>query len=184
MRKIISMILVLGLILVVGIGCGKKETAQNSTPQLPSQPNSFGSMGDKAKPAKPVDVKEVTEKVTKALDAKFPGEWKVSGTTLKKGSYTENDNYGIVDEVANVYPGSMISLFVGQDRISSTVKGQDGKRVLAGYPTPETVGKTMESGKASVAAADSMGSTSYQKVFMPLKAGDKTVAVMTISIGQ
>jgi len=55
---------------------------------------------------------------------------------------------------------------------------------LQGYPTPPEVDKTIASGKPSVAAAGSIGSTNYQKVYLPLKSGDKTVAVMSVSIAQ
>lgn len=182
MRKITAAFIV-GLLVVVGFGCSaKKETPQtsSSTTELPAgHPSVQGGQ-----PSKPVNVNEVSDKITKALDQKYPGEWKVSGNKLSKGSYTENGNYGIADEAEKIYPGSMVSIFVGQERISGTVKGQDGKRVLSGYQTPEDVDKTMKSGKASVVSAGSINSAAYQKVFLPLKSGNKTVAVMSISIVQ
>lgn len=187
-RKVLAALIV-GLLLVAGFGCAKKEnTAQNTQPSTqtqlpPGHPGTDGTTGG-GQPAKPADVKSVADNVTKDLDAKYPGDWSASGSTLKKGSYTENGNFKIADEVAALYPGSMVSIFVGQDRISGTIKDQTGNRVLTGYPTPDTVGKVMQSGEAVVEAAGSMGSTSYQKVYLPLKANDKTVAVMTISIAQ
>jgi len=189
MRNKIIFAVVLGLLIVVGIGCsGKKEPAKNAADtQLPSgHPSSFGSMDQGQPSGKPIDGQAVADKISTALDAKFAGEWKVSGTTLKKGAYTENDNYGIVDEVAKIYPGSMVSIFIGQDRVSTNVANQseNGKRVLTGYPTPPAVGETMKSGKITPGPASSMGSSSYQKVYLPLKAGDKTVAVMSVSIPQ
>lgn len=186
MRKRILLTVVLGVALLVAAGCGKKETPPpNPSANNTQLPAGHPTLPEGAKPSgKPVDVKQVTEKVTKAIDQKFPGEWKVSGTKLQKGAYTENDNFGIVDEVAKTYQGSMVSIFVGQDRISGTVKGQDGKRVLAGYNVPAKVGETMKSGTASSESAGAMGAASYQKVYLPLKSGNKTVAVMTISIPQ
>lgn len=186
MGKRILFTIILGVALLAAAGCGKEDTPPpNSSANNSQLPAGHPSLPEGSKPSgKPVDVKEVTDKVTQALDKKFPGEWQSSGTTLKKGSYTENNNFGIADEVANLYQGSMVSIFVGQDRISGTVKGQDGKRVLAGYNVPAKVGETMKSGIASVDNAGSMGSSSYQKVYLPLKSGNKTVAVMTISIAQ
>lgn len=178
-RKVLIGVLA-GSLLIAGFGCSKKEVSNNAPPAgsqgLPGGP------GNSA-PAKPINGDEVAAKVSKALDAKFPGDWSAAGTTLKKGSYTENDSYQIVAEVEKIYPGAMISMFVGEDRISSTVK-ENGKPVLKGYPTPPEVGQTMKSGKVLVTDGGSMGSTSFQKVYLPLKAGDKTVAVMTISITQ
>ncbi|MHB9095076.1 MAG: cache domain-containing protein [Eubacteriales bacterium] len=188
MFKKVTAALIVGLLLVVGFGCSKKdESAQNnqtsSQSQLPSgQPGVDSNQG--GQPSKPVNVKEVAEKVSKDLDAKFPGDWSVTGTTLKKGSYTENGKYKIVDELAGLYNGSMVSIFVGQDRIAGTIKDQTGQRVLAGYPTPDSVAKIMESGEALVAPGGAMGSANYQKVFLPIKSKGKTVAVISISIAQ
>lgn len=183
MGRKIFVAVIIGLLLVVGFGCSKKDqTAQNQNSQLPSGHPSVGD-SQSGQPAKPIDKDEVVDKVTKDLNDKYPGDWSVSGTTLKKGSFTENGSYKIAEEVGNLYPGSMVSIFVGQSRISSTIK-QNGKPVLEGYPTPPDVDKTMKSGQASVVPGSSMGSTSYQKVFIPLKSGDKTVAVMNVSIAQ
>lgn len=187
MFKKTTIAVIIGLLAVVGFGCSKQtDTPQTGQPAAQGQlPAGHPSTGNSEEPAKPVNLEEVSENVTKTLDAKFAGDWSVSGTTLKKGSYTENDSYKIADEVGALYNGSMVSIFVGQNRISSTVTDQSGKRVLEGYPTPDTVAEVMKSGKATVTSADSMGSTSYKKVFLPFKSKDgKTVAVISISMVQ
>jgi len=181
MNKKSLMVALVSLTLLAGTaGCTGKEPA----PTLPPQSPPTQTMPP-AQPPKPVNANEVADKVNKLLDEKYPGEWKVSGKTLSKGKYTENDNFGIADSVASAFPpGTMVSIFVGEDRISSTVKNnQTGQRVLSGYPTPPAVGETMKSGKAMVGQS-TMGSSigSYQKVYIPLKSGDKTVAVISISL--
>ncbi len=177
-RKVLIGVLA-GSLLIAGFGCSKKEVSNNTS--VPGGQGT-GAPIDSA-PAKPINGDEVAANITKALDAKYPGDWSTSGTTLKKGSYTENDNYEMVAEVEKLYPGAMVSIFVGEDRVSSNIK-ENGKPVLKGYPTPPEVGQTMTSGKILVTNAGSMGSSTYQKVYLPLKAADKTVAVMTISIAQ
>jgi hypothetical protein len=111
------------------------------------------------------------------LKKNYPGDWKVSGTTLSKGSYTENGNYKMVDDVEKLFPGTMgVSIFVGEERISSSVK-QGTERVLKGYATPTTVGEVMKSGTTT-----STLSSGYLKVYVPFKdSSGKTVAVMTVS---
>ncbi len=190
MKKLLIAVIA-GLLVITALGCsGNKEQALDTTgtsqTELPAGHPSFDEIDGSQQPSgqPTVDAEEVMDKINTALDKKFPGEWKVSDTTLQKGDYTENGNYGIVDEVTNIYPGSMVSLFVGEERISGTITGEDGKRVLEGYPTPEAVGQTMDTGKASIVSAGSIGSTNYQKVYLPIKSGDKTVAVLTISIAQ
>jgi hypothetical protein len=114
------------------------------------------------------------------LKKNYPGDWKVSGTTLSKGSYTENGNYKMVDDVEKLFPGTMgVSIFVGEERISSSVK-QGTERVLKGYATPTTVGEVMKSGTTT-----STLSSGYLKVYVPFKdSSGKTVAVMTVSVPQ
>lgn len=178
-KKILILTVILCLV-VIGFGCAKKQTETNPGSNLTQ--NQMPS--NNVTPAKPINGQEIADKVNKTLDGKFPGEWAVSGTILKKGSYTENGAYQMVTEIGNIYPGSMVSIFVGETRISGTIKGADGKPVLSGYPTPPDVSKTMASGKLTVADAGAMGSSSFQKLYLPIKAGDKTIAVMTISIPQ
>lgn len=186
MFKKVVIVALAGSLLVAGFGCSKKEEANNAPnagQQQTSQQPATGDSLTTAKPAAAINGNEVAEKVQKALDQKFPGDWKASGTTLSKGSYTENDSFKIADEVGTLYQGAMVSIFIGEERISSTIK-ENGKPVLKGYPTPPEVGETMKSGKILVKEAGTMGSSSFQKVYMPLKSGDKTVAVMTISVPQ
>src|SRR5665648_212132 len=84
----------------------------------------------------------------------------------------------MVVDVKKLLPGTLgVSLFVGQERISSSVK-QGTERVLKGYPTPAPVGEVMKSGMTTSA----LGS-GYLKVYVPFKeSSGKTVAVMTVSI--
>lgn len=198
MNKRRVMVAIASLALVVAIsGCGKKEIPQQTnlegqqgttqedvyqSAQLPEghPPLDSAQQGDASTPAKAVDAEAIVKNINKTIDEKFAGEWKAEGTNLKKGDYTENGNYKIADAVNQLYPGSMVSIFVGETRISSTIK-QNGQPVLEGYPVPKEVGETMKSGKAISGAAGSMGGSSYQKVYMPIKSGDKTVAVITIS---
>jgi len=194
MKKIKLFSVLIGVALLAGVaGCSSKEPAQTSQAPQQSAPASLPpghvavpgqTYGDNSQPAAPIDTKQVADKITKLIDEKFPGEWKVSGITLSKGNYTENNKYEIANAVGSAFPGSMVSIFVGETRISSTVKDQTGNPVLSGYPTPPAVGETMKSGKVTAGAPSSMGGTSYQKVYIPLKAGDKTVAVLSISVTQ
>ncbi len=186
MNKKTLVIAAVGLALIASAtGCANKAPTTPPTTQKQQQ----GQMPptQQAPASKPLDAEKVAADINKLLDEKYPGEWKVSGTTLSKGNYTENKNYGIADAVEKAYPGSMVSVFVGQDRVSSTVKNsQTNERVLTGYPTPPKVAETIQSGKPSAGSSSGMGGGasigSYQKVYVPFKSGDKVVAVMSISM--
>lgn len=166
-------------------GCSSSGSNSN-TPTPPQSASGVSQMpaehpaevpsqsGDQAKQ------EEVEGKIKNLLNQNFPGEWKISGTTLSKGSYTENGNYKIVDDIAGLFPDTMgVSIFVGEERISSSVVQSDGQRVLTGYPTPATVGQVMKGGSTT-----STVSSGYFKLYLPLKAGDSTVGVLTVSVPQ
>jgi len=175
-------ILVVGTIMVMMVslaGCAKKPAApvtpQTSTAVPESKPaETPAATGDKVKQA------DVETKIKALLDKNYPGDWKVVGTTLSKGTYTENTKYKMVDDIAALFPDTMgVSIFVGEERISSSVK-QGTERVLTGYPTPTTVGEVMKSGTST-----STLSSGYLKVYVPFKdSTGKCVAVLTVSIPQ
>lgn len=170
------------VLLISLVGCAKKPATPVTTqggavvaPQgHPSEtPN---------KPGEKVNQDDVERKINGILNKKYPGSWKVSGTLLSKGTYTENSHYNMVDDVAALFPDTMgVSIFVGEERISSSVIRQDtGERVLKGYAAPSTIGEVMKSGVTT-----SNLSSGYLKVYVPFKnSSGKTVAVMTVSVPQ
>lgn len=180
-KKVLSLVTII-VVLLTFSGCAKKPatpaTLQTGTAITPQDhPTETPAVsGGKVSQA------DVENKINDLLNKKYPGDWKVSGTTLNKGSYTENGNYKIVDDVAALFPDTMgVSIFVGEERISSSVIQQDtGQRVLKGYATPPTVSEVMKSGKTT-----STLSSGYLKVYVPFKdSSGKTVAVMTVSVPQ
>lgn len=70
----------------------------------------------------------VESKINDWLAKNYPGNWNVVGTTLSKGNYIENGRYKLVDGIETLFPGTMgISIFIGEERISSSVKkGRNG----------------------------------------------------------
>jgi hypothetical protein len=179
MGKQLVMLTILAL-LVSPAGCAKKPGVQQTTPS--STGTSQLTDGHPAETAAQPGNKESTvaaeTKINNFLNKNYPGNWNITGTMLKKGTYTENGNYKIVDGLVNQFPGTMgVSIFVGDQRISSSVK-QGAARVL-NYPTPASVGKVMESGSTT-----STLSSGYLNVYVPLKSDGKTVAVLTVSTPQ
>src|SRR5680860_173649 len=181
-KKKVLIVVTIIVLMVSLVGCAKKPEAPNvSQSQVDSFQLPEGHPTET--PTSTVDKESqanVESKINDLLSKKYPGDWKISGTTLSKGSYTENDNYKMVDDVETVFPDTRgVSIFVGEERISSSVK-QGNERVLSGYPTPPTVGDVMKSGTTT-----STLSSGYLKVYIPFKdSNGKTVAVMTVSIPQ
>src|SRR5680860_737332 len=146
-KKKVLIVVTIIVLMVSLVGCAKKPEAPNvSQSQVDSFQLPEGHPTET--PTSTVDKESqanVESKINDLLSKKYPGDCKISGTTLSKGSYTENDNYKMVDDVETVFPDTMgVSIFVGEERISSSVK-QGTERVLSGYPTPPPVGDVMNS---------------------------------------
>lgn len=185
-KKVLTVTVVLAVSVSLA-GCSNSSSSSKNQSPIPPQASSSSSNAlppnhpteSSAQPGDAASQTEVEKKINDYISQNFPGDWKVAGTTLSKGSYTENGNYKIVDGLNEIFPETMgVSIFVGEERISSSVK-QGTERVLKGYPTPSTVGDVMKSGKTT-----STQSSGFIKVYVPLKAGDKTVAVLTVSVPQ
>lgn len=163
----------------------QQQTADNS--QLPQDhPNIAGQQGDQAQaPAQPINMDNIIGRIDAFLQESYAGNWKVEGDKLYKGDYLENDNFKIVDELeTKLGSGSMISIFVGEKRISTNIKQQGAGRAFD-YPVPAQVAEVMKSGKEIDGGTSSMGSISFAKAYLPLKDKDgKTVAVMSVSVSQ
>ncbi|WP_088228023.1 hypothetical protein [Desulfosporosinus sp. FKB] len=159
-------------------GCGKNQKLSTSTP-LPTsaQPTEVHPVEASDTAGDIGSQQAVESKINVWLTKNYPGDWKVVGTTLSKGNYIENGHYKIVDGIETLFPGTMgVSIFVGEVRISSSVK-KGTERVLKGFPTPEEIGEVLKSGKAT-----SSLSSDYLKVYIPFQTGGKTLAVLTVSV--
>lgn len=177
-KKKILMVVTIMVLMVSLAGCAKKPVTPAPQPNNPVVTPEGHPAETPVQPGGKVNQAEVETKIKDLLNKNYPGDWKVSGTTLSKGTYTENGNYKMVDDVAALFPDTMgVSIFVGEERISSSVL-QGTERVLKGYATPPTVGEVMKSGTTT-----STLSGGYLKVYVPFKdSSGKTVAVMTVSV--
>lgn len=183
-KKLVVAVTTIALVATLA-GCGKKTPEAPKT-QSPQQNSSDQAAHPAETPAQSqagakIDAAQVESKVNDLLKSKYPGEWKLSGTTLSKGNYTENNKYEIVDNVSGLFPGNMgVSIFVGQERISTSIQQQGGQRPLSYQGSgAETVAQVLKDGKT--ATTESSGNL---KVYLPLKSGSSTVAVMTVSVPQ
>ena len=178
MFKKILMVVIIMVLMGSLVGCAKEP--DNSAPPA----NNMAIKPEGHPVETPVqsgdnqDQADVETKINDLLNKNYPGDWKVDGTTLSKGAYTENGNYKMVDDVDALFMDTMgVSIFVGEERISSSIK-QGTERVLKGYAIPATVGEVMKSGTTT-----STESAGYLKVYIPFKdSSGKTVAVMTVSV--
>ncbi|MDA8441447.1 MAG: hypothetical protein M0Z55_03635 [Peptococcaceae bacterium] len=188
-KKLTVSVAVLSLTLALA-GCGStpapKPPAQQPQASAQLPPGHPGSTtGQSAAVTTPKYSQSQVESMVNAVLKKYPGDWKISGTTLSKGSYTENKNYNIVDDIGSAIPGAMVSIFVGDNatRISSTVRmsGSD----MNSYPSPPEAAQAIKAGKTISSDAAGMGGTgTYLQVFIPIKSGSKTIGVIMADVPQ
>ncbi|HEY9061297.1 MAG TPA: methyl-accepting chemotaxis protein [Pseudobacteroides sp.] len=81
-----------------------------------------------------------------ALNEKYPGEWKISDNKLYKGTTLINDNFDLVDEIS-IDTGILSTIFLKDTRVSTNVKGEDGKRKVDTKASKEVIDKTLTKGE-------------------------------------
>lgn len=165
----------------------QQQQQETNSSQLPEGHPTVPNGGNQAAPApaQPINMDNLIGRIDAFLQESYPGDWKAEGTKLYKGDYLENDNFKIVDELeTKIGSGAMISIFVGETRISTNIKQQGAGRAID-YPVPEQVAEVMKTGKEIDGGSSSMGDISFSKVYLPLKDKDgKTIGVMSVSVSQ
>jgi methyl-accepting chemotaxis protein len=115
----------------------------------------------------------VAELGLKYMDARYPGAWSVQGDGLYKGGQKMNGDHLLLDEVHRL-TGSMVTLFQGSSRISTTVM-QDGERAVGTEVSEAVKDVVVNQKKIYRGEADILGEK-YQTVYMPLLDKDNRVA--------
>ena len=184
LKKLKPTIAILFLALALS-GCSSKSQSKATSPnsgtnQLPSgHPPITSQSGTVSSKYTQSQVESIVSSVLKH----YPGDWKLSGSTLTKGNYVENKNYKIADEIGKTINGAMVSIFIGDNatRISSTVRMND----LTAYPSPPEAAQAIKEGRAVSSEASGMGgSGNYLKVFIPIQSGNKTIGCIMVDVPQ
>lgn len=63
------------------------------------------------------------------IDIKYPGDWHIKNGELYKGNVRMNENFEIVDEIAEK-TGDTVTIFQGNTRIATNVTLEDGQRAV------------------------------------------------------
>jgi methyl-accepting chemotaxis protein len=76
------------------------------------------------------------------LDSYYPGEWSADGSSLYKGDKLMNENYEVVDELSEK-TGILATLFLGDTRIATTVKNEQGDRQIGTQASEAVIDKVL-----------------------------------------
>ncbi|AET69930.1 response regulator of citrate/malate metabolism [Desulfosporosinus orientis DSM 765] len=102
------------------------------------------------------------------IDKTYPGPWSVKDGNLYKGSFKINLNNDLVDHLSKL-TGDTVTIFLGDTRIATTVRGSNGERVI-GTKVSDNVAKTvLEQGQTYIGEANVVGQW-HQTGYMPLRA--------------
>lgn len=111
------------------------------------------------------------------IEANYPGEWRLVGESLYRDEVLFNLNNDIVDKVAELTNGDTVTVFVGDTRVATTVKNEDGSRAVGTQASDAVIQQTLNEGKNFYGEADVVGNK-YQTAYMPIKDGDGKIIGM------
>ena len=101
------------------------------------------------------------------VNAQIPGEWRVEGDKLYKGTTLMNGNFALVDGV-NQLTGGSNTVFLGDTRIATTVKKDDGSRAIGTKAAPDVIQTVLKEGKDFYGEAVVVGKK-VQTAYRPIK---------------
>jgi len=100
------------------------------------------------------------------IDDKYPGKWVVQDGKLLKGETPMNDNNAIVDKIGD-NTGDNVTIFMGDTRIATTVKGSSGGRATGTKAADNVIESVLKSGKKYIGKAKVVGvwnQTAYEPI--------------------
>jgi len=115
------------------------------------------------------DIKTRTDLGTcgEIIDKTYPGAWSVQDGNLYKGIIKISLNNDLVDHLSSL-TGDAVTLFLGDTRVATTVRGSNGERVI-GTKVSENVAQTvLQDGQTYIGAAKVVRE-SYQTGYVPLR---------------
>lgn len=110
------------------------------------------------------------------IDTKYPGSWSVHNGELYKGVTKISLNNEIVDHLAQL-TGDTVTIFLGDTRATTTVRGSDGERVIGTKVSANVAQSVLKNGQTYVGEADVVGQR-YQTAYAPLRAENGNIIGM------
>lgn len=110
------------------------------------------------------------------IDLMYPGVWHVEDGILYKGRTRINNNYVSVDKIAAL-TGDTVTIFLGDTRISTTVRGKNGDRAIGTKVSDEVANKVLKNGQMYLGQANVIGEL-YQTAYKPIRDPDGRIIGM------
>lgn len=100
------------------------------------------------------------------MDLKYPGSWEIRDNKLYKGNQEINNDFHVVDEVAEA-TGDSVTIFQGNTRVSTNVKQADGSRAVGTPAAEEIANQVLKEGLPYIGEANVVG-TMNQAAYDPI----------------
>ncbi|MDP4127963.1 MAG: cache domain-containing protein [Bacillota bacterium] len=101
------------------------------------------------------------------IDVKYPGSWSIRDGKLYKGTIKISLNNDVVDYLAQL-TGDTVTVFLGDSRVATTVRGSNGERVIGTKVSANVAQTVLKNGQTYVGVADVVGQR-YQTAYAPLR---------------
>ncbi|KYG26072.1 methyl-accepting chemotaxis protein [Alkalihalobacillus trypoxylicola] len=110
-----------------------------------------------------------------AIDKEIPGDWQVTDGMLYKGETVLNNNFELVDQIAEM-TGGTVTIFQDDTRIATNVK-VDGERAVSTRASNEVVQAVLKDGDTYYGEANVAG-VMTQTAYQPIKNKDEVIVGM------
>ena len=106
----------------------------------------------------------------------YDGEWSAKNGELYKGKVSVNGKTTIMDELHNK-TGDSFTLFLGDTRVSTTVKNEKGERAVGTKAAPEIAERVLKKGETVITEAVVVGKPHFVS-YQPIKDGSGQIIGM------
>lgn len=101
------------------------------------------------------------------IDLWYPGYWDVKGGILYKGDIKISNNNTVVDKIAKL-TGDTVTIFLGDVRVSTTVREKSGNRAIGTRASDVVSDKVLKNGQLYLGEAKVLDEF-YQTAYKPLR---------------
>ncbi len=130
-------------------------------------------MKDRAVAAAMIKIQTDLATCGEIIDKTYPGSWHVQDGSLYKGSIKISLNNDLVDRLSNL-TGDNVTLFLGDTRIATTVRGSNGERAIGTKISANIAQTVLKNGQTYIGEANVVGDW-YQTGYVPIRAENGSI---------
>ena len=115
------------------------------------------------------------------IEGSYPGEWTIKGDSLYKGNAQVNGKTSFIDDLSQ-RTGSAFTIFLGDTRVTTTVKNEKGERAVGTKASAEIADRVLKNGETVVTEAQVVGKLHFVS-YQPIKdASGKNIGMLFVGV--